>query len=187
MWGMMAVDQDLNFQSVLFSHTKYNTRLTPHMKIIVWCSCHDGLLRIVTHIPIWVMLKDESGWIEPKTRSSVFEKSLNKGWMADFFNSPIVKNLTTHNMPSYTPAIFITLVAKPIMTQDLSVEIVSFKGCMVDMGLGSLKEEETMMVHQLFPSCKTIKGNNVLPFWIVSKLHHLSVSWLHARLAYQKR
>lgn len=52
-------------------------------------------------------------------------------------------------MPANTPAILITLLAKPVVPENLSVEVVSLERRVVDVKLGALEEEEAVMIHKL--------------------------------------
>jgi uncharacterized lipoprotein YmbA len=61
-------------------------------------------------------------------------------------NSPIIKDLTAHDMSADTPAVVIALVPQPIMTKNLNVKVVRFKGAVVNMALWTLEKEEGMMI-----------------------------------------
>lgn len=43
-------------------------------------------------------------------------------------NIPIVKYLTTHDMSTNSPAILIPLLPKPVVSQQLGVKVMRFKG-----------------------------------------------------------
>lgn len=73
-------------------------------------------------------------------------------------------------MPSYTPAVLIALVAEPVMTQNLRVEIVRFEGGVMNMGLGSFKEKEAVMVNKLRSSVQMEESGYVPPTVIMNKL-----------------
>lgn len=62
-------------------------------------------------------------------------------------NSPVVKDLASHNMAPDSPAVLISLLTKPMMSEKLRVEIMSLIGRMMDMTLWPLEEEETVMVY----------------------------------------
>jgi len=61
-------------------------------------------------------------------------------------------------MPSNSPAVLPPLVSQPVMAEDLGIEVVCFKRRMMNVPFWSLKEEETMVIYQLFTSIKTTKS-----------------------------
>lgn len=63
-------------------------------------------------------------------------------------NIPVIKDLTSHDVTSYTPAVLIPLAAQPVMTQHLSVEIMCFKRRVMYVRLGTFKEEKAMVIDQ---------------------------------------
>lgn len=90
--------------------------------------CLGALCRIGTiqKIPVDVMLHYESAGIKP-----------------------IIKDLAPHDVPTYTPAVLIALMSQPVVTKDLGVDVVRFKGRMVDVAFWALEEEEGVMVDPL--------------------------------------
>lgn len=77
------------------------------------------------------MLEDEARWIEP-----------------------VVKNLTAHDMAADTPAIFVALLAQPVVTKRLCVEVMRFVRRMMHMILGAFEEEEAMVINKF---CTPVK------------------------------
>lgn len=49
-------------------------------------------------------------------------------------------------MSPNTPAIHVALLSQPVVTKDLCVEVDGLKRGVVDVGLRSLKEEETVVI-----------------------------------------
>ena len=41
---------------------------------------------------------------------------------------PVIKDLAAHDMSANSPAVLVTLVTKPIVAKDLSIEVVRLKG-----------------------------------------------------------
>lgn len=56
------------------------------------------------------------------------------------------------------------------MSQHLGVEVVDFKGRVMDMELWALEEEETVVVYEFLALCQSIEGNYVLPVWGMANL-----------------
>lgn len=73
-------------------------------------------------------------------------------------------------MPTNAPAILIPLVAKPVVAKELCIKIVCLKGRMVNVALGSFKEEKRVVVHKLFTSVKSCEGHDIFPRLIVYNL-----------------
>jgi hypothetical protein len=87
---------------------------------------------------------------------------------SSFCGSPVVKNLASHNMSPYAPAVLVTFLPEPIMSKDLSIKIVRLERGVMDMSLWTLKEEEAMMVDQLFTPRKAVEDNDIFPIWSLS-------------------
>lgn len=78
-------------------------------------------------------------------------------------DSPVIEDLAAHDVPPNTPAVLITLVAHPIVAEDLGVEVVRLKRGVVDMGSSrSFKEEEAVVVDQLIPAVQSKEHGVVL-------------------------
>lgn len=60
---------------------------------------------------------------------------------------PVVKDLGTENMPSHTPHRLVSLPCEPIVPQLLGIEVVNFKGAVVNMRSLVRAHEEGMVVN----------------------------------------
>lgn len=89
-------------------------------------------------------------------------------------SSPIVKDLTPHNVPPYSPTAFIILVPKPIMAQNLSVEIMGLEGAVVDMTDWPFEEEKAMVVDKLGALIQAVESCDVHILFVVDKLDSLA-------------
>lgn len=63
---------------------------------------------------------------------------------------PVVKNLTTQNMPSNAPDTFPTLFGKPLMTNQLCVEVFNLirgvmQVCLLHLGRRTLHEKDVVI------------------------------------------
>jgi hypothetical protein len=67
---------------------------------------------------------------------------------------PVIEDLTSHDMPSNSPAVLVLLLQQPIVPQKLNVKVVHFEARVVDMKLWPLKEEETVVVNHLISAIK---------------------------------
>jgi hypothetical protein len=83
---------------------------------------------------------------------------------------PIVEDLAAHDVPADAPAVLIALVAKPIMAQNLGIEVVRLKGRVVDVRPGTLEEEEAVMVYKVVSSVEPKKDGLVDSIVIVYEL-----------------
>lgn len=63
---------------------------------------------------------------------------------------PVIEYLATHDMPTDSPAVLVALVLEPVMPKKLSIEVVRLVRRVVDMVLGTLEDEEAMVVDQFF-------------------------------------
>lgn len=92
-------------------------------------------------------------------------------------NSPIIKDLTSHDMAAYAPTKLVTLFSQPVVAQDLGVKIVRFERGVVDVELGALKEEEAVMVDEFLATCQAEKHGDALVLIVrgVDELHIIYV------------
>lgn len=89
---------------------------------------------------------------------------------------PVVKDLTTHNMPSHTPTVLIALVPQPIMTQHLGIVVVRLKAAVVHVRCAwALKEEETVVINLFSALVETEKDCNVFTGLVVDELRRVEV------------
>lgn len=63
---------------------------------------------------------------------------------------PVIEYLAAHDVPADSPAVLIALILKPVVTEKLSVEVVCLVGRVVNVILGTLEDEEAMVVDQFF-------------------------------------
>ena len=61
--------------------------------------------------------------------------------------APVIKYLTSHNMPTNTPAILIALLPEPMVTQQLRIKIMRLERRMMDVRFGPFEHEEAMVIH----------------------------------------
>ena len=105
-----------------------------------------GLIHI-EEVTVDIVLENKAGWVEP-----------------------VIEDLATHYVSTNTPAVLVALMTKPIVTEHLSVEIVGFEGRVVDVHLGSLKEEEAVMVNKVVSAVESEKDGLVDTLIVVDKL-----------------
>ena len=67
---------------------------------------------------------------------------------SDITHVPIIENLTAQYMSPNPPTILIALLNQPIVPEDLRVEIKDLERRVVHVHLGSLEEEEAVMVDE---------------------------------------
>lgn len=87
-------------------------------------------------------------------------------------NTPIVKNLTSHDMTTNPPAVFVAFTPEPVVAQHLSIEIVCLEGGVVYVGLWAFEEEEAVVVDQLGATVQVEEGGYVSPGRIVNQLQN---------------
>lgn len=73
-------------------------------------------------------------------------------------------------MTTDTPTVLIAFVPKPVVAQNLGVKVVCFVGRVVDVRLGALEKEETVMVYQLGATVEVEEGGNVFSTLVVNQL-----------------
>lgn len=83
---------------------------------------------------------------------------------------PVVKDLAAHDVPPDAPAVPVALVAQPVVTQHLGIEVVSLKGRVVDVHLGALEEEEAVVVDQLVAAVQSEENGLVDALVVVDEL-----------------
>jgi hypothetical protein len=83
---------------------------------------------------------------------------------------PVVEDLATHDMSSHAPAVFVALLAQPVVTKDLRVKVMGLVRCVVDVELGALEEEKDVMVYQLLSAVQPEEGRVVLTRVVVNQL-----------------
>lgn len=105
-----------------------------------------GLIHI-EEITIHIVLKNEAGWVEP-----------------------VIEDLAAHYVSTHTPAVLVALMTKPIVTEHLRIEIVGLEGRVVDVHLGTLKEEEAMVVDKVSSAVESEKDGLVDTFVVMDKL-----------------
>ena len=74
---------------------------------------------------------------------------------------PIIENLTSQDMSSNTPRQLVSLLLKPLMSKKLRIEIVDFKGAMMDMYGRLLLNEKRMMINKVFPAIEMEKPSYI--------------------------
>lgn len=101
----------------------------------------------IEEITIYIVFENKSGWVEP-----------------------VIENLAAHHVSSNTPTVLITLMTEPVVTEHLSVKVVRFEGRVVDVHLGTFKEEEAVVVHKVVSAVESEKDSLVDTFIVVDKL-----------------
>lgn len=101
----------------------------------------------VEQVAVDVVLEDELGGVEP-----------------------VVEDLAAHDVAADAPAVFVALVAQPVVAQDLGVEVVSLEGGVVHVALGTLEEEETVVVDLLVATVQPEEDGYVLVLVVVVEL-----------------
>ena len=95
-----------------------------------WC-CLALVCRIrdIHQIPIHIVLQNEPAWIKPVNDQQTLAIYLFCSILVEVerANLPIIKDLTTHDVSSYAPAILIPFVTQPIMAEHLSIEVMRLK------------------------------------------------------------
>jgi hypothetical protein len=104
-------------------------------------------ISIVDQIAINIMLQDKPRRIEP-----------------------IIEDLTSHDMPSNTPAILPPLVSQPVVPEHLRIEIMRLETRMMDMTLWPLEEEKAVVVDQLLPAVESAKAVEIATGGIMDQL-----------------
>ena len=100
---------------------------------IIWCglsSVYRGIM--INQIPIHIMLQDKLGRIKP-----------------------VIKDLAAHDVPPDAPAVGVALLAQPVVAEHLGVKVVGFEGGVVDVRLGTLEEEEAVVVDEFGAAVET--------------------------------
>jgi hypothetical protein len=149
------------------------------MQAIRGCLRTVRRIGIIHQIPIYVMFEDETRGIKPGTQNyklafyiKLVIAACQKGII------PVIKYLTAHDMTPNSPAIFIPLLAEPIVTQHLRVKVVCLVGRVVHMRLRAFKEEEAVVINQLGATVKMEKGGDVPSTFVVDELFDvISVSF----------
>lgn len=85
---------------------------------------------------------------------------------------PVIKDLTTHDMTTNSPAVLIPFATKPVVPQNLRVKVVRFVRRVVNVRLGAFEKEETVMVHQLGATVEMEKRCDVSSTLVVNQLLH---------------
>lgn len=85
-------------------------------------------------------------------------------------NSPVIENLATHDMTANPPTVLITLVAKPVVAQDLGVKVVCFERRVVHMRLGALEEEEAVVINLDEAAVEMQECGSIPPILVVNQL-----------------
>ena len=101
----------------------------------------------VEEITIHIVFENESGWVKP-----------------------VIENLTAHHVSSNTPAVLVALMAKPVVAEHLGIEIVCLEGGVMDVHLGTFKEEEAMVIHQLVSAVEPEEDGLVDTLIVMDKL-----------------
>ena len=83
---------------------------------------------------------------------------------------PVVENLATHDVSPDAPTVLIAFVTEPIVSQNLCIKVMRFKGWMMDMRLWALEKEEAVMVDKLLSASQTIEDNDIFSVRAVSQL-----------------
>lgn len=114
-----------------------------------------GRILAIKQIPIDIMFKDKLARVEP-----------------------VVKDLAAHDVAPDAPAVFVALVAQPVVAQDLGVKIVRLKGRVVHVALGPFEEEEAVVVYFFVAAVQPEEDCYVLVVVIVVELYKWGVSGL---------
>lgn len=75
---------------------------------------------------------------------------------------PIIKYLTSKNMSSYAPHALISTLGKPLMAQQLRIEIMHLKRAMMHMTYRIRSHEESVMIHIIKPTINMRKERYIL-------------------------
>lgn len=73
-------------------------------------------------------------------------------------------------MSSDAPAVLVALGTQPIVTQKLGVKVVGFIRGVVNVVLGTLEEEEAVVVHELLAAVEVEEGCDVAAGGVVDEL-----------------
>lgn len=73
-------------------------------------------------------------------------------------------------MPSHSPAVLVALVPKMVMAQKLGVKVIRLIGGMVDVVLGTLEEEEAVVVDKLGSTVKMEESGDIRPVLVIDDL-----------------
>ncbi len=74
---------------------------------------------------------------------------------------PVVEDLAAHDVPSHAPAVLISRMTQPVVPEHLGVEVVRLEGRVVHVVLGSLEEEEAVVVYELVSAVQAEEGRDV--------------------------
>jgi len=77
-------------------------------------------------------------------------------------DTPVIENLTAHDMSAYAPAVLIALLVQPGVAQHLDIEIKDLEARVVHVELGPLEEEEAVVVHHLGAPVQVQEGRDIL-------------------------
>jgi hypothetical protein len=83
---------------------------------------------------------------------------------------PVVKDLAAHDVAPDAPAVLVTLVAQPVVAQDLGVKVVRLKRGVVHVALGALEEEEAVVVYFFVAPVQAEEDGYVLVVVVVVEL-----------------
>ena len=73
-------------------------------------------------------------------------------------------------MSAYAPTVPVSLLAQPVVTEDLDVEVVRLVGGVVDVVLGALVEEEAVVVDLLLPAVQPPEHGDIDAVIVVYEL-----------------
>jgi hypothetical protein len=84
-------------------------------------------------------------------------------------------------MPSHSPAVLVALLSEMIMAQELGIEVIRLIGGMMNVVLGTLEEEEAVVVDKFGSTVKMEESGDIRPVLVIDDLR---VACQRLRLAY---
>lgn len=75
---------------------------------------------------------------------------------------PVVKKLGPENMSSHAPNGFVSSFSQPFVAELLCVEIMNFKGAVVNMGRGVCTHKESVVVYQVLSPINMCENSDIL-------------------------
>jgi hypothetical protein len=82
---------------------------------------------------------------------------------------PVIKDLTSHNVPPNTPAILVSLANQPVVSQNLGIKVMDLERRVVDMKSWALEKEERVMLNEFVATIEVHKSTPSLSWTIYSK------------------
>jgi hypothetical protein len=73
-------------------------------------------------------------------------------------------------MSAHSPAVLVSLMAKPVVPQKLGIKVMRLKRRMMNVAFRSLKEEKGVVVDKILASIYPREGYNIFTLFIVNNL-----------------